>query len=122
MAFGILLNTQDLVYMASQLTRPDLVGMDTIKAAKIWDGGLRHWQAAPQPPYELLFGDPDMRIVSFETNNMSSTEFVAALRAMSLVNNEAKYPANEALGLADSVYLDALADHINNTKIEPYND
>jgi hypothetical protein len=120
MAFAALLNTLDLKYLAEQLTRPELDTTDTLNAAKIWDGGMRLWQSAPQPPYDMLFGDPEMKILKWSTTNMSSAELVAAMRRIALVNNVAKYPAT--LTLADSVYMDALADQINNTKIEPYNE
>ena len=119
MAFAILLNTEDLQYIASQLTRPDLDTTDTLNAAKMWDGGLRNHGASPQPQYQYLQGDPEMRIVAMQTNNMSSSAFVAAMRAMAFSGGVAKYPATQTL--QDSIYMDALSQDIASNLIEPYN-
>lgn len=117
MAFAIILNTDDLAYFASQLTRPDLDDIDRTNAVRMWDGGMRNWSISPQPTYELRFGDNDTRIVKINSGTMSSKDFSAAMRRMALVNNLPKYPATNEL--ADSIYMDALADGMN--PIEPYN-
>jgi len=136
--FAIFYKEQDLTAIAAWATSPDLItGAERNYANRLWNGGLNQWASAPQAaqdtneacviiPFEPIPGeidpdatwsqlpdgkwlvcDPTMRRIVISGTQVSKAQTVAWLRQL-------------AVNHPNAIYMDAIAEDVQDTAKEPY--